>query len=51
VTRDLSTLVRILNRVECPSARKTLVMSKWERGQITGNEAARLIRLCGLEAA
>ena len=44
--RDLSTLARVLNRIEDPSARKTVIMSKWERREITGNEAERLIQLC-----
>jgi hypothetical protein len=51
VTRDLSPLARVLNRVECPSARKIVIMSKWERKQLTNEEAERLIQLCGLEHA
>jgi hypothetical protein len=51
VTRDLSSLASVLNRIDDPSARKAVVMSKWERRQITNDEAERLIRLCGLEAA
>jgi hypothetical protein len=51
VMRDLSHLARVLNRIECPSARKTIIMSKWERKQLTGEEAERLIQLCGLASA
>ena len=49
--RDLSPLARVLNRIEDPSARKATIMSKWNRKEITGNEAARLIELCGVEDA
>lgn len=49
--RDLSPLARVLNRIECPSARKTVIMSKWQRKQITPIEAERLIQLCGVENA
>lgn len=49
--RDLSPLVRTLNRIADPAARKSVIMSKWERQEITPDEAERLIRLCGLEAA
>ena len=44
--RDLSTLVRVLNRIEDPSARKIVIMSKRERGMITDAETSELIRLC-----
>lgn len=49
--RDISPLARVLNRIECPSARKIVIMSKWERGQLTADEAERLIRLCGVRNA
>jgi hypothetical protein len=49
--RDLSTLTRVLNRIDDPSARKTVIMSKWQRGELTPCEAERLIRAGGLEAA
>jgi hypothetical protein len=51
VTRDLSPLLRVLNRIECPSARKSVIMSKWERKQLTNEEAERLIQLCGVRNA
>lgn len=46
--RDLSLLVRVLNRIEDPSARKAVIMFKWGRGQITPEDAERLIDLCGV---
>lgn len=46
VMRDLEPLVRVLNRIEDPSARKIVIMSKRERGQITDAETSELIRLC-----
>jgi hypothetical protein len=49
--RDLSTITRVLNRIDDPSARKTVIMSKWQRGELTTCEAERLICAGGLEAA
>lgn len=49
--RDLSPLVRVLNRIADPAARKSVIMSKWERGEIAPDEVENLIRLCGLEVA
>lgn len=49
--RDLSHLQRVLMRIEDPSARKILIMSWWERGEITPEQAELLIRENGLEAA
>ena len=49
--RDLSPLARVLNRIENPSARKSVIMSKWERREITGDEAGRLIQLCDVVSA
>jgi hypothetical protein len=46
--RDLQPLIRILNRIEDPSARKLVIMSKRERRQITDRETERLIQLCGV---
>jgi hypothetical protein len=37
--------------IEDPTAAKIVVMSKWERGEISGLEAEQLIRGLGLEAA
>jgi hypothetical protein len=50
-TRNLSMLARVLNRIEDPSARKIVILSKRERREITDQEAERLIRLCEVEAA
>jgi hypothetical protein len=41
-------LVRVLERIEDPSARKAVIMSKWERGELTRLQACRLIRRMGL---
>jgi hypothetical protein len=41
-------MLRILRRIDDPSARKTVIMSKWARGEITPDKAARLIREGGL---
>lgn len=49
--RDLSPLARVLNRIDDPSARKLVIMSKWERRELTNDETERLIRLCNVEAA
>jgi hypothetical protein len=51
VKRDLSPLARVLNRIADPAARKAVIMSKWERREITPDEAERLIHLCDLKAA
>jgi hypothetical protein len=47
----MSGLVKALSRIEDPAARKIVIMSKWERGEITAKEAERLIRELGLGAA
>lgn len=49
--RDLSSLVRTLNRIEDPSARKICIMLKRERGEITDGETEQLIKLCGVKHA
>lgn len=49
--RDLSTITSTLNRIEDLSVRKAVIMSKWQRGELTPCEAERLIRAGGLEAA
>ena len=49
--RNLSPFARVLNRIEDPSARKLVIMSKWERKQLTSDEAERLIQLCGVRNA
>lgn len=48
MTRDLTPLVRVLKRISDPSARKSVIMSKWERGELSEFEAERLIRRLGL---
>jgi hypothetical protein len=47
----LGRLERILGRITDPSARKTVIMSKWERGEISSAQAKHLIRAGGLESA
>jgi hypothetical protein len=49
--RDLHALTRVLNRIEPPAARKLVIMSKRERGQITDRETEQLIHLCGVVSA
>jgi hypothetical protein len=49
--RDLSALVRVLNRIDDPSARKSVIMSKWQRRQIINDEAERVTRLCDVVEA
>lgn len=47
----MNALVKTLKRIQDPSARKTVIMSKWQRGEITSDEAERLIRELGLKEA
>ena len=49
--RDLSPLARVLNRIEDPSARKAVIMSKYQRREIAPQEAVRLMQLCGVVEA
>jgi hypothetical protein len=49
--RNLSPLARVLNRIEDPSARKLVIMSKREHSEITDAECAQLIQLCGVRDA
>jgi hypothetical protein len=49
--RNLSPLARVLNRIEDPSARKLVIMSKRERSEITDGECELLIQLCGVRNA
>jgi hypothetical protein len=49
--RDLTSIASVLNRIEDPSALKTVIMSKWERKELTASEAMQLIRKFGLEQA
>jgi hypothetical protein len=42
---------RALARIDCPTARKLVVMSKWERGELSASEAERLIHKLGLVSA
>ena len=49
--RDLSPFARVLNRIEDPSARKIVIMSKRERNEITDAECELLIQLFGLADA
>jgi hypothetical protein len=44
-------LVRVLNRIEDPAARKIVIMSKRERGEITDEETEQLIKQCGVVQA
>ena len=46
-----SALERALSRIDDPSARKTVIMAKWARGEITRLQACRLIRQLGLVEA
>lgn len=45
---QLDPFTQILRRIPDPSARKTVIMSKWQRGEITPERASKLIRLGGL---
>jgi hypothetical protein len=49
--RRPTALERALARIDDPSARKIVIMSKWSRGEITDEEAERLIRDGGLESS
>lgn len=44
----IEALERALKRIEDPSARKIVVMAKWERGELTRLQTRRLIRKLGL---
>jgi hypothetical protein len=44
-------LKRVLLRIKDPSARKIVIMSKWQRGEIAPEEAEALIRELGLKEA
>lgn len=48
---SLETLKRTLERIDDPSARKLVIMSKWQRGKITPDQAEQLIRELGLREA
>jgi hypothetical protein len=48
---SLTPFERALARIDRPTARKLVVMSKWERGEISASEAERLIRELGLASA
>lgn len=48
MNRDMTQLAAVLNRIDCSSARKAVIMSKRERRQITDRECERLIQLCGV---
>jgi hypothetical protein len=50
VKRSVNALERALNRIGEPTVRKIVVMSKWERGELSADEARHLIRVCGLES-
>lgn len=49
--RDMSALARVLNRISDPSARKSVIMGKRERREISDQETERLIQLCGVREA
>lgn len=51
LSRDMTTLARVLNRIADPSARKLVIMGKYQRGEITDAETAELIELCGVRNA
>lgn len=42
---------RVLQRIDDTSARKIVVMAKWERGELSRLQACRLIRRLGLVEA
>lgn len=48
---ELEHLFRILGHIEDASARKSVIMAKWERGEITSSQAEQLIQSLGLQAA
>jgi hypothetical protein len=48
---NLPSLARVLRRIEDPSARKLVIMSKRERSEITDAECEALIQLCGVRNA
>lgn len=41
-------LERALARIDDPSARKLVIMAKWQRGELSEFEAERMIRRMGL---
>jgi hypothetical protein len=45
------TWARILGQIEDPISRKIVIMSKYERGELTRDETSNLIRALDLEAA
>lgn len=48
---NIGSLKNALLRIDDPSARKIVIMSKWERGEISPREAERLIQEGGLANA
>jgi hypothetical protein len=44
-------LEKALQRIECPSARKAVIMSKWDRGELSASAASYLIRKLDLVSA
>jgi len=48
---DIGSLKRALSHIDDPSARKTVIMTKWERGELSRLQACRLIRGLGLVEA
>jgi hypothetical protein len=48
---DLDAFAAVLKRIDCPHARKVVIMAKWERGELSDEQAERLIRNGGLAEA
>lgn len=46
--KNIGPLQNALSHIADPSARKLVIMSKYERGELTANDAQRLIREGGL---
>jgi hypothetical protein len=44
-------LERALGQIDCPPARKVVIMSKWERGELSASAAMYLIRKLDLVSA
>lgn len=48
IESSMEQLERVLSQIDDPSARKIVVMSKWQRGEIVRAQAEQLIRHLGL---
>lgn len=49
--KNIGPLKNLLSRIADPSARKIVIMSKWERGELSGAQAEGLIHDLGLVSA